>query len=235
MSLGWSDDYYQKIAYFVAIGAWARIPMKLPDLRLSPPGAEALIDTDSRVECIEAFDFLYRYLLPELIPVRDYKEWTAIRWKTNDIRTTRPEDVFGTALMHHIYPSDIADLIEHVAFKKDSHYPVDKPAYLAEWGYWDMARRFIDIHYNWWVPFQREPMILAIGPMPLGTVMTHESLMNEHWAYFDGRHKLLGSPFHADYCWPDRSRAASVPAVIPDIGQNDEKEGKNKERGYETD
>ncbi|KAL9592147.1 MAG: hypothetical protein Q9179_007011 [Wetmoreana sp. 5 TL-2023] len=235
MSIRWSHEFDQKVVYFVALGAWARVPVKFPDSRLIFPGVETLMDTDTRVECIEVFDFLYGYLLPEFIPVRNFDTWTAICWNANAIRTERPEGSFRTALSHHIYPSDIADLIEHIAVKKDWHYPVDKPAYLAERGYWDIARMVTDIDYDWWGPFQRFPMIRAIGAMPLGTSVTQKSLMDEHWAYFDGRRKLLGSPFLADYCWCDTYRAVSLPAVIPEIGQSDEKKGKDKEEGYETD
>lgn len=197
----WPSIEQQGVAYIEAVEAWA-------------DGTGS--DFDQMLECIEVYDFLYYYINPTVIPVRDGWVWN----EAADIRVVNA-DRFHLACQHLIYPSDIADLVKNEAWRGDAPYPVNKQAWMLERGLEDGFRR--GIQFNWWEPFQRTAKVKILGAMPVGDSVANG---NGQLAYFDGYRQRSGSPFMKAFPWPNRCRVGSVPAVVPAYGRNDERHGK---------
>ena len=154
---------------------------------------------DDALQSLEVDDFLYRYLSPVLTET------------FLDRSRTLPN---GEPLANHLYllyPSDVAELFERETWKVGSQPPWNQINWVLERGVPEPHPAPV----VWCLPFFREMMVEIFGAIPIGRTVDKG---NAKILFYDGYRQHTGSPFSKDRKRPLMTRAISVPALLPTLG-----------------
>lgn len=185
-----------QLAQTIACTAWEKGPLAFEEVTIDVTKME-------QIEGLEVFDFLYGFLLPKIFSRDTFLSWnspfytTALARDSTEFRTQAFREAY-------FYPSDIADLINHNIWEKDSKYPEDKAAYLKNLGC--LENLTVTGGFDWWVPFSRKPMLMGA----VGAEMFVEILKGDIvWRWYDDLRIKNGSPFELDSSWPGHEESRS--------------------------
>ncbi|KAI4180415.1 MAG: hypothetical protein L6R41_007256 [Letrouitia leprolyta] len=149
-----------------------------------------------QIHGMEMYDFLYGFLLPELLSRDTILTWISPLY-TTDRQRDRSELLVQADREAYIYPADIADLLNHKIWEKDSTFPEDKAIYLKNLGF--LEKLTVRGGYDWWVPFSRKAMVFVAAT----TKMFLDVLKGEEmWSWYDDLRDENGSPFEIGSGWP---------------------------------
>lgn len=147
----------------------------------------------AQFDCLETYDFLYNFLLPELVPFHALESWTA------ESAGRYPYSEVGggleswASLLYHcrltLQPSDIVDLVKHKTWRAGSNFPADKTNYMCERGLYDLgAEGGMDFHTG----FTRHSMIQEA---PYSLCFEDDFLEDLVPTLWDELRVNIGSPF----------------------------------------
>lgn len=168
-------------------------------------GETIYLKKETKLECIEVFDFLYLFLLRKALPFDSLDSWTEL--DPDDWPYHRPSPNLDKeekilcwySFLDHarwtIQPHDLADLIKHLA---ETLYPTDKHMYMRERGIFDLGT-YHDM--DWFTFFERSSMVVSLlrdGDGPLdnaGLVL----IPSEYPCWWDHTRLRTGSPFSSEF------------------------------------
>ena len=100
------------------------------------------LDHDTRIDCLEVYDFLYLFILDKMIPYERLASWIgkdasaypycwwAIDTDTRDAFAIDGWDKFLSTCRGSLQPHDLAQLVQNRAWVGDNTYPPDKVMYM---------------------------------------------------------------------------------------------------------
>ena len=166
-------------------------------------GRPVQLSHPAQFDCLEIYDFLYNFLLPEVVPFHALESWTAEstgRYPYNEdpnaeISRSRLES--WASLLDHcrltLQPSDIVDLVKHKTWEVESNFPADKTNYMCERGLFDLgADGAADFHTG----FSRHSMILEA---PHSLCFEGDYLDDRKPCLWDELRIKIGSPFRSRF------------------------------------
>ena len=190
----------------------------------------------TQFDCLEIYDFLYNFLLPEVVPFHALESWTAESTGRYPF-TEDPNAEVGcgrleswVSLLYYcrftLQPSDIVDLVKHKTWRVESNFPADKTDYMCERGLFDLGvHGAADFHTG----FSRHSMIFEA---PHSLCVEGDRLDDRKPCLWDKLRIKIGSPFRprfwqmldleansvdrAEACTRDHDGCPEAPPVMAD-------------------
>ena len=157
----------------------------------------------AQFDCVEIYDFLYNFLLPEVVPFHALESWTAESTGRYPYTQVGGDLEDWACLLYNcrltLQPSDIVDLVKHKTWRVESNFPADKTNYMHERGLFDLeAYGVADFH----ILFSRHSMIheapyslCLIHEAPYSLCFEGDLLDDRKSCLWDEIRIKIGSPF----------------------------------------
>lgn len=153
---------------------------------------------ETKVRCLEAWDFMYEFLLRKLLPTNVLNTWIMACSEHYDIDDDvadngeigpRSWNAFMDSMREILHPQDIVEAITMRAWEPDSAYGGDKLQFMIQRGAFDHKER--------WMPDQGLRWSI-IDELRFG-MDTGDSA--GYWTWWDQCRQQLGTPFAAGFDW----------------------------------
>ena len=160
------------------------------------------LSDNTKLQCLEVFDFLYLFLLKKAFPLEHLDLWTSANrndWPY-DTMIEDPESTdterwysFLTWARWSLQPHDFCDLVKNC---ENSDYPADKHMYMRERGLFDFGPRS-----NWdlFNCFEKFSMLDGLLPGASHMMASPHDNPHEEPCWWDHVRVWTGSPFHTDF------------------------------------
>lgn len=160
-------------------------------------GEKRPLSLDTRLDCLEVFDFLYLFLLKKIMPFDRLEDW--LGEDAGDWPYFSPSDdntgLWYSFLNHcrwTLQPLDLFDLIKHQAWTADACYPQDKSEYMRVRSAFDGGPMNDS---DWYSALERSSMVHAL--LPTGTRHVYNGPEDRCW--WDLVRLEIGPPFQPEY------------------------------------
>lgn len=156
-------------------------------------GVKYDLGIDTKIDCVEIFDFLYHFLLKKIMPFHKVIDWTKEEEDNWPYLAQHDVEAWHYLIYHSrwiLEPLDLVDLIQNKAWT--GAYPEDKRQYMQIRGMFDNGA---DITMDWYSQFERASMTHAL--LPRNTPYKYTSPDIPDW--WDKVRLDLGSPFQLGF------------------------------------
>lgn len=160
-------------------------------------GEKRSLSLETRLDCLEVFDFLYLFLLKKVIPFDRLEDWLRrasedwpYAWMSDE--SNGPWYYFLNHCRWTLQPLDLVDLIKNQAWTADAFYPQDKIEYIRVRSFFDLGTAY---EGDWYSGLERFSMVHAL--LPGSTHYLYENTEDGCW--WDMVRLDIGPPFQPEY------------------------------------